>query len=762
MRSPRRPNSPFTRPDSPRNAGAALLRRLVGRSAVLADVCLIFPAIVGAAGSTAQASVGMVNPPLVRDVFAHPSITDTPAEQAVRRLVMDELARLSGQAEPYVGTTVTTSSGEVGTTALVEAEKTAPAAVQRAAWAARLRAAATSLPRVTGTVGLVVGAGALGYTIGTGLNKMFFHINQPVGLSSTNVGNPDRLDYRLGATTTDSCALNGNAWMPGPTPLIATAATVTTPELGVSTGGCSPGRTVALGNGVWAIHYTAGRNGGYFFYDGVNPSHSGFSCPNDQGMVGAVVLGSDGGVCEYGFSMWTLADADPSTPHAYDSAADGTVDPTRQLGALPAPTETTVTDAVNDPASTPWVDKIDDELHPDGFPVTVPAPVADEIYPDYLDRLQALGLDGQITQATGSDIDTSKAAKAVLSVDPTAGTSVSPGTTVDVVANPDVLPEPPPATATIPSCDRKTYEECSAALEANGFKTHHKVTLDFDTADLDAPADHVVSLVPATGGQEAVTTDIAVKTNPGADQMPVVVPNFDAGPGEDFASYAQKLQTLGLVGDETFVPAPADGDVVNADAHPGTRVHQGDHIQVSVNTQPNPLDDPNGPSTDTGDNRCDLGNQGNDEDPNPAAGQPGPPLNQALYEPVAHFSRATGAVNPDGSPEMVPVDLLMGYTKDVRPNPRRWTGWGYRKIYAKHGWTADDVAATEDALTHFPVPDPASPENLTYIGAEYDAPATPGMKCVRVVGVLTAKTAFETVPRQILTSYGQPVKLPTP
>src|SRR3954451_9528496 len=449
-RSPRRSNSLSVRPGSFRNAGAALTRALVARSAVLVSVCVGVLVVAATAGSTAEASVGMVNPPLVRDVFAHPSITDTPAEQAVRRLVMDELARLSGQAEPYVGTTVTTSSGEVGTTALVEAEKTAPAAVQRAAWAARLRAAATSLPRVTGTVGLVVGAGALGYTIGTGLNKMFFHINQPVGLSSTNVGNLDRLDYRLGATTTDSCALNGNAWMPGSSPLIATAATVVTPELGISTGGCAPGRTVALGNGAWAMHYTAGRNGGYFFYDGVNPSHSGFNCPSDQGMVGSIVLGSDGGVCEYGFSMWTLADADPSTPHAYDSATDGTVDPTRQLGALPAPTETTVTDAVNDPASTPWVDKIDDELHPDGFPVTVPAPAEDELYPDYLNGLEALGLDGHVTQATGAAIDTNKAAKAVLTVDPEAGTGVSPGTTIEVLANPDVLPEPPPTTATVP------------------------------------------------------------------------------------------------------------------------------------------------------------------------------------------------------------------------------------------------------------------------------------------------------------------------
>jgi len=498
------------------------------------------------------------------------------------------------------------------------------------------------------------------------------------------------------------------------------------------------------------MHYTAGRNGGYFFYDGVNPSHSGFNCPSDQGMVGSIVLGSDGGVCEYGFSMWTLADADPSTPHAYDSATDGTVDPTRQLGALPAPTETTVTDAVNDPASTPWVDKIDDELHPDGFPVTVPAPAEDELYPDYLNGLEALGLDGHVTQATGAAIDTNKAAKAVLTVDPEAGTGVSPGTTIEVLANPDVLPEPPPTTATVPPCDGKTYEECSVALEAAGFTQHHKMTLDIDTAELDTPADQVVSLEPATGTVADTSTDLGVRTNPSAADMPVIVPDFASY--ADVDSYTSELERLGLQ-TEIVTPPPnlEPGDIWRVEQAPGARVHRGSTERVLTVVRSDPFNDPDGEPENEQD--CELATPSG-TDPHPELGRviKGQPSNPAWYSVQQSFS----AYGVDGG-----VKLLMGWTDDTKADP---PGWGYRHIVAGHSWTQDDIAATAVALQN--VPGPGGRGTLIYVGPQYSGNGTPTPLCQRYVVVQTMRNPEESSrdlsAKNIITSFGRRITPPSP
>ena len=86
-----------------------------------------------------------------------------------------------------------------------------------------------------------------------------------------------------------------------------------------------------------------------------------------------------------------------------------------------------------------------------------------------------------------------------------------------------------------------------------------------------------------------------------------------------------------------------------------------------------------------------------------------------------------------------------------------WSGWGYRKIKAKHGWTADDLEATRRALLGVEVPHPTIPGRYTYVGDEYAGGG--GARCKRLVVVEHERT-FEEVDQGapasagIITSFG--------
>jgi hypothetical protein len=89
-----------------------------------------------------------------------------------------------------------------------------------------------------------------------------------------------------------------------------------------------------------------------------------------------------------------------------------------------------------------------------------------------------------------------------------------------------------------------------------------------------------------------------------------------------------------------------------------------------------------------------------------------------------------------------------GWTEQV-PAPKKWAGWGYRTIAAKHGWDTADQLATRQALNLPPVENPAT----TYIYAGPEYPGVAGAVCRRRVVVQT-KLTDGTKASEIITSYG--------
>ncbi|MBJ7330726.1 MAG: PASTA domain-containing protein [Solirubrobacteraceae bacterium] len=74
--------------------------------------------------------------------------------------------------------------------------------------------------------------------------------------------------------------------------------------------------------------------------------------------------------------------------------------------------------------------------NPSSMPVTIPSPLADETYADYMTRLAYLGLVGHLVVLEPEFIDPSKPADAIVAVIPAPGTRVSTGTTVTIKVNP--------------------------------------------------------------------------------------------------------------------------------------------------------------------------------------------------------------------------------------------------------------------------------------------------------------------------------------
>jgi hypothetical protein len=149
----------------------------------------------------------------------------------------------------------------------------------------------------------------------------------------------------------------------------------------------------------------------------------------------------------------------------------------------------------------------------------------------------------------------------------------------------------------------------------------------------------------------------------------------------------------------------------------------------------------NPPNTDRArQRRCDLGSGGTGMDPMPGIGNA---LNDVrLYQVKTSFLRATTDGGETGTA------LKYGWTEPA-PLPREWAGWGWRHVQAKHGWTGDDIDATQLALQSPPIPDGRS---LIYLGPEYPQN---GEVCQRRVVVAPAKVSDkEPEPKEIITSYG--------
>jgi hypothetical protein len=158
--------------------------------------------------------------------------------------------------------------------------------------------------------------------------------------------------------------------------------------------------------------------------------------------------------------------------------------------------------------------------------------------------------------------------------------------------------DPTSTNATVPSCTGDLYAACAAKLEAAGF-TPSRATLSFSTADVEQPADAVVTLSPAGGSSVQSGSTVTVTTNPGPDTMPKVVPAIEQG--QTYDQYLAALQARGLVGqsviltDATLDPSKGPSVVVSTLPATGTRVGNGTTVRVRVNPDTAPAAPGGGP-----------------------------------------------------------------------------------------------------------------------------------------------------------------------
>lgn len=145
--------------------------------------------------------------------------------------------------------------------------------------------------------------------------------------------------------------------------------------------------------------------------------------------------------------------------------------------------------------------------------------------------------------------------------------------------------------------------------------------------------------------------------------------------------------------------------------------------------------------------RCDLGDGGRGSDPDP--GRSIKQNDPALY--VTHQAFVRRAEGSDPGEPLVPTALKKGWT--TPHSSKEWGGWGWRHVAAKHGWTADDVLATAEALTFPPQRVPTKPNRLIYAGPVY---SRNGEQCQRTVVVQTEpRGENEPEAPEIMTSFGK-------
>ncbi len=232
-----------------------------------------------------------------------------------------------------------------------------------------------------------------------------------------------------------------------------------------------------------------------------------------------------------------------------------------------------------------------------------------------------------------------------------------------------------------------------------------------------------------------------------ADDAPLgttTVPASTQDEGVD--DYAAALRSRNLVVTEhetaeyNYEDPPGTVEAVNPAT--GQRVKRGTTVDVAYNPRVNvdgdqPADDNN--------RRCELSAPGG-SDPLPGYGTDRGVVAQrrGWYTPFETFAATSSS---GGSTQAI---MRVGYTVFDVTN---WVGWGYRHIWAKHGYGADDEIATQEALLTVPQQSTRFPTRLLYTGAHYQQT---GAICARrvVVDRSTTRDPDKTNETGIVTSFG--------
>lgn len=240
--------------------------------------------------------------------------------------------------------------------------------------------------------------------------------------------------------------------------------------------------------------------------------------------------------------------------------------------------------------------------------------------------------------------------------------------------------------AAVPDCAGTLYAECAQRLEQAGFDAVTRDTLGFEDAQLDKPADAVIGTQPLAGVQHPTGSPVVVTANPDTDAMPIEIPAPQQD--EELDDYIGRLRARHIdysLSEQFPVDATkAPGSVISVE--PKGRQRRGTKPEVKSQRE----DD------------CDLGdridpyetwNVADMWDPYELPGAP------------AVFQTSEG-----------PTTLYWG---EARPSETEgWTGFGYRKIAAKHGWSRHDDASTRQALL-MPGGEASSPKYRQFVGADF-------------------------------------------
>lgn len=280
-------------------------------------------------------------------------------------------------------------------------------------------------------------------------------------------------------------------------------------------------------------------------------------------------------------------------------------------------------------------------------------------------------------------------------------------------------PEIETGAKTVPDCAGDSYAACVQRLRAAGFDgsvTRQDATLE--AADLTKPADAVLALDPAAGSEVRSGAAFTITTNPGQDDMPVLVPR--PGAEDAFNIFEASVIGTGLLALREDLPAPdynyAPDQVVSVDPPGGTRVRRRSEVRVTTN--------PRDALDDQSDNRCESSAK---EDPGTAPGS----------DKYTVKRRFTGRDPREASDQE--IRLLWGDA-----------GWGFRHIAMRHGWTSADDTLTERALRDTS-PWPQTETAYRYYAMYVDS--STGARCTRKVVVEFKHESYAPLPKHIITSY---------